>query len=133
MIHLIPAQHCHAAWHLVEGHLEKSVAQSNGDVSLDEIKLKLLDGTWLLYLVTDDCEDVLGCYVVSIYNRINDRVAYIVAIAGAIVKKDLFVQMIGCLKEQDITAIEGDVRTSVARLLNRLGFINKSVKTYFKI
>jgi hypothetical protein len=133
VIHLIPVEHTHAAWHLVEGHLEKSVAQSNGDVSLDEIKLKLLDGTWLLYLVTDDCEDVLGCYVVSIYNRINDRVAYIVAIAGAIVKKDLFVQMIGCLKEQDITAIEGDVRTSVARLLNRLGFINKSVKTYFKI
>ena len=133
MIHLIPVDHVHAAWHLVEGHLEKSVAQSNGDVSLDEIKLKLLDGTWLLYLVTDDCEDVLGCYVVSIYNRINDRVAYIVAIAGAIVKKDLFVQMIGCLKEQDITAIEGDVRISVARLLNRLGFTNKSVKTYFKI
>ena len=78
-------------------------------------------------------DDVLVCYVVSIYNRINDRVAYIVAIAGAIVKKDLFVQMIGCLKEQDITAIEGDVRPSVARLLNRLGFTNKSVKTYFKI
>ena len=133
MIHLIPVEHTHAAWHLVEGHLEKSVAQSNGDVSLDEIKIRLLDGVWILFLVTDATDDTVGCYVVSIYNRINDRVAYIVAIAGAIVKKDLFVQMIGCLKEQDITAIEGDVRTSVARLLNRLGFINKSVKTYFKI
>lgn len=133
MIYKIEPNDIHAAWHLVEGHLEKSVAQSNGDVSLDEIKIRLLDGVWILFLVTDATDDTVGCYVVSIYNRINDRVAYIVAIAGAIVKKDLFVQMIGCLKEQDITAIEGDVRPSVARLLNRLGFTNKSVKTYFKI
>ncbi len=133
MIHLIPVDHVHAAWHLVEGHLEKSVAQSNGDVSLDEIKIKLLDGTWLLYLVTDDCEDVLGCYVVSMYNRINDRVAFLIAIAGSVVKKDLFVEMISSLKEQGATCIEGDVRPSVARLLNRLDFTNKSVKTYFKI
>jgi len=133
MIHQIPVDHIHAAWHLIEGHLEKSVAQSNGDVSLDEIKIRLLDGTWLLYLVTDETEDVLGCYVVQMYNRINDRVAFLVAIAGSVVKKDLFTQMIVCLKEQGATCIEGDVRPSVARLLNRLGFTNKSVKTYFKI
>jgi len=133
MIHLIPVDHVHAAWHLVEGHLEKSVAQSKGDVSLDEIKIRLLDGQWLLYLVTDETEDVLGCYVVQMYNRINARVAFIVAIAGSVVKKELFIQMIVCLKELGATVIEGDVRPSVARLLNRLGFTNKSVKTYYEI
>ena len=133
MIHLIPVDHIIGAWHLVEEHLEKSVAQSKGDVSLDEIKIRLLDGQWLLYLVTDETEDVLGCYVVQMYNRINARVAFIVAIAGSVVKKELFIQMIVCLKELGATVIEGDVRPSVARLLNRLGFINKSVKTYYEI
>jgi len=105
MIHLIPVDHIHAAWHLVEGHLEKSVAQSKGDVSLDEIKIRLLDGQWLLYLVTDDVENVVGCYVVQMYNRINGRVAFIVAIAGSVVKKELFIQMIVCLKELGATVI----------------------------
>jgi hypothetical protein len=134
MIHWIEPEHLHAAWYHVEPHLAKSVEQSNGDITLDEVKMRIMEGTWLLFLVTDEADNVLGCYVVSMYNRINARVAYIIAIAGdAIVKKDLFTQMILRLKELGATVIEGDVRPSVARLLTRLGFRNKSVRTHFEI
>jgi hypothetical protein len=50
----VPLQHTAQTWPLVEEYLAESQAQSKGDYTLDQIKMYVLTGGWLLLVATDD-------------------------------------------------------------------------------
>jgi hypothetical protein len=111
----------------VEEYIAESVAHSNGDLELAEVKWRLLSEEYLLFVAFAESGAVRGAAVVSIYNRINDRVAYVVGIGGyLIVKRSLFSLFSTALKNLGATCIEGHVRDSLLRLYNRVGFEKKS-------
>lgn len=129
----VPTEHIHAVWESVEGFLERSVQESHGDVDLMEIKTHLLNGTWSLLIAMDDLK-VIGAVVFQFYNRINDRVAFIIAFSGRwVTKPELFDQLKLKVKETGATSIEGDTRPSAAKLFRKLGFTTKSVKTHYEL
>lgn len=130
---LVPPDHIHAAWPQVESYIERSVAHSNGDVEVLEIKTNLLNGKWLLYVaITDD--KVVGASVVDFANRINDRVVLIVAIGGRlVVNPEMFASFCSALRAQGGTTIEGAVRPSLARLYHRIGFTDKAIISQFRL
>lgn len=128
---VIPPSHIHFVWDNIENYIDRSAAECHGDVDTMEVKSKLLDGSWILYVAITD-GGINGACVVSFANRINHRAAFVVAIGGRLmVNKELFAQLCALLKEQGATIIEGAVRPSLARLYNRLGFIDKSIVTQY--
>lgn len=131
----VPLNQIHSVWPHVEYYIEKSIDHSQGNVELVELKHRLLIGEWVLYVVVHDLTNlVVGAVVVSYYNRINDRVAYVVAIGGEfITNESYFSQLREILKLSGATCIQGSVRESMSRLLGKLGFQRKSINVEFDL
>ena len=131
----VAPSHIHAVWPHIEYYIERSVSHSYGDVGLEEVKHRLLSGEWVLYVVIHDNSNmVVGAVVVTYYNRINDRVAYVAAIGGEfITNQGYFSQLCDVLKYSGATCIEGAVRESMSRLLSKLGFKRKSINIKFDL
>jgi single-stranded DNA-specific DHH superfamily exonuclease len=131
----VPPDHIHAIWDKVEVFINRSVNESWGDVETQEIKTRCLSGEYLTVVVVDDeSMMVLGVVIVYLMNRINDKVAMIVAIGGkGIVKRESHDVFRELLKTHGATVIEGAARPSLAKLYNRLGYSNKAIVTQFKL
>jgi hypothetical protein len=113
------------AWLKVEKYISDSVAHSNGDFSVENVKVYLSSGQWLLIVFVDDNE-VKGALTVSFVNYPNDRVAFITAIGGKLISnKDTYRQLSEIVKSYGATTIQGTARPSVVRLWRRLGFREK--------
>lgn len=125
---LVRAEDIHALWSKAEPFVESSCREANADVSPVEVKLKLLSGEWTLIVVFDEeTQDIEGTVVVHVYNRLNDRVAFITAIGGKFITNGYsFERLRELLRDMGATCIEGNVRDSVLKLLSKLGFVKKS-------
>lgn len=131
----VATSHIHLVWPNIEYYIERSVNHSCGDVGLEELKHRLLIGEWVLYVVIHENSNmIVGAVVVSYYNRINDRVAYVAAIGGEfITNTGYFSQLCDIIKSFGATCIEGAVRESMSRLLSKLGFKRKSINIKFDL
>jgi len=131
----VPSEHIHGIWDKVEVFINRSVNVSHGDVETQEIKTRCLSGEYLTVIVVDDeSMTILGVVVVYLMNRINDKVAMIVAIGGkGIIRKETHADFRELLKTHGATVIEGGIRPSLARLTNRLGYRNKAIVTQFDL
>jgi hypothetical protein len=110
----------------VEEHLAKSQTHAKGDYTLDQIKMYVLTGGWLLLVGTDDAAKIQGAMTVEFQNRPNHRVAFITGAGGkSIINDETFKQLEGICRVNGATAIECAARDSVARLLDRFGFKDK--------
>ena len=122
----VPLQHAAQTWPLVESHMAESQAQSKGDYTLDQIKMYVLTGGWLLLVATDDENNIHGAMTVEFFNRPNHRVAFITGTGGkSIINDETFKQLEGICRANGATAIECAARDSVSRLLDRFGFKDK--------
>jgi hypothetical protein len=122
----VPLQHAAQTWPLVKDFLAESQAQSKGDYTLDQIKMYVLTGGWLLLVATDDENKIHGAMTVDFFNRPNHRVAFITNTGGKLIINDeTFKQLENICKTNGATAIECAARDSVSRLLERFGFKDK--------
>lgn len=122
----VPLQHAAQTWPLVEHHMAESQAQSKGDYTLDQIKMYVLTGGWLLLVATDDENKIHGAMTVEFFNRPNHRVAFITGTGGkSIINDETFKQLQGICIANGATAIECAARDSVSKLLSRFGFKDK--------
>lgn len=120
-------------WEEVAPFLEDALVYSGDDFSLEQVKVYLSIGQWILIGVWDE-ETLKGAMTVSFTNMPNDRVAFITAIGGKnITNGDTFQQFTAILRECGATKIQGSVRQSVARLWRRLGFQERSIIVEKKI
>jgi hypothetical protein len=122
----VPLELVQQVWPKVEGFISSANDFGGGDYTLDQIRLLVSNGSWLLLVVTDDAHSIQGAIVVSFSNMPNDRVAFITFIGGKLIaSQETFKQLADVLRVHGATKIQGAVRGSVARLWRRFGFYER--------
>jgi hypothetical protein len=122
----VPTQYTAQTWELVKDFLSESQMHSQGDYTIDQIKLFVLTGQWLLLVAVDDEQKIHGAMTIEFANRPNHRAAFITGTGGKfIINEEAFKQLENACKENGATTIECAARDSVAKLLTRFGFKEK--------
>lgn len=133
-IHNVALQHVHQTWPLVEGYIESAQKHGGNDYTLDQIKVFVAQGTWVLLVAVDEAGKIHGAATVNFSNYPNDRIAFITFIGGRLISnKDTFEQMKNILKSFGATKIQGAARESIARLWSRYGFEERYIIVETKI
>lgn len=126
----VPIEFVNQTWPFVERFLSKAVDNQGGavEVNIDQIKLYVTSGQWLLVVATDDKNQIKGAATINFFNRPDNRVAFITHIGGRLVaNQDTFDQLRALCKSFGATKIEGAVTQAVSRLWRRFGFTEKYI------
>ena len=133
-VRTVPLQNVHQAWPLVEKYIADAVQYSGGDYKLDQVKVFLANGQWILIVAIDEQGAILGAATVNFINYPNDRVAFITFIGGKLISnKDTFAQLKSVLSGFGATKIQGAAREAIARLWSRYGFEERYIIVEAKI
>ena len=126
-IQYVPLAAVHKVWGIVAPFLEEALDHSNGDYTVEQVKVYISGGEWLLLVAVDDADVVCGAAAMKFYNRPSDRVAFVVAMGGKLItSQDTFDQFKGYCVANGATVVEGTARESTVRLWTRYGFKEKS-------
>ncbi len=113
----VPLQYFHQTWPLVEKFLADAIKWGDDDYTIEQAKVNLANGTWLLLVAADEEKNIHGASIINIFNMPNDRIAFVIAIGGRLISsQDAFKQFCQLLKSHGATKIQGAARESVARL-----------------
>ena len=124
----VPLQHAAQTWNLVQEFLAESQAYAKGDYTLEQIKLYVLTGQWLLLVASDDDNNIHGAMTVDFINRPNHRVAFVTGMGGKfVINAETFKQLENICRINGATKIECAARDSMSRLLGRFGFNEKYI------
>ena len=124
----VPLQHAAQTWELVQDYLAESQVHAKGDYTLEQIKLCVLTGQWMLVVSTDEDNKIHGAMTIDFINRPNHRIAFVTGASGkAIINEDTFKQLENICRANGATKIECAARDSVSRLLGRFGFNEKYI------
>jgi len=126
-IQCIELPYINMMWPHIEPFIRKSSeAAGVNEHTLDQYKLRLIDGTWTALVAVDAENKIKGAAVVHFFNRPDARVGFIVSIAGRLItNEDTFEQLKNFMRINGATKIEGNARESIARLWTRYGFKEK--------
>ena len=121
-------------WPRVEKFIAAANEHAQDDYTLDQIKVYLSTGVWILLVAIDDNDEIHGAATVVFTNYPNDRVAFITFIGGKLVtNQDTFKQMSDIFKGYGATKIQGAAREAIARLWRRYGFKERHIIVEVKI
>lgn len=133
-VHYVEQTQAAISWPLAEPHIAEAIQYGDGDYTLDQVKLLVNMGQWLLLVAVDDKNEVHGAATVSFMNYPNDRVAFITFIGGKLISnKETFKQMCVILKGNGATKIQGMARPAIARLWSRYGFEERTTLVEVRI
>jgi hypothetical protein len=119
----VSVQYVNQAWPLVEKYISEAQKYGGDDYTLEQIKVYVSSGQWLLVVAVDSEGVIHGAATVSFSNYPNDRVAFVTFIGGKLISnKDTFGQFKDLLKANGATKIQGAAREAIARLWSRYGF-----------
>jgi hypothetical protein len=119
----VPYEYVNQAWPLVEKYLADAVQYGGDDYTLEQVKVYLATGQWLLVVAADEQGAIKGAATVSFINYPNARVAFITFIGGHLISnQETFKQFKDLLKANGATKIQGAAREAIARLWSRYGF-----------
>ena len=134
LIRHVPVQYVNQAWPLVEQYLAEAVQYGGDDYTLDQVKVYVATGQWLLVVASDQTGAVKGAATVCFINYPNDRVAFVTFIGGRLISnQDTFKQFKDLLKANGATKIQGAAREAIARLWSRYGFKERYIIVETKI
>lgn len=133
-VQYVPQQYVAQLWPRVEEHIRAAMEHGHGDYTLDQIKLLVCVGQWLLLVVIDEEGNIHGAATSSFINYPNDRVAFITFVGGRLISNgDTFKEMCDILKSNGATKVQGYCRPSVVRLFKQYGFKERSVVMEVKL
>jgi hypothetical protein len=113
----------HQTWHLVAEFLEDGLKWGEDDYTLEQAKVFLARGDWVLIVASDENNVVHGATAITFINMPNDRIAFVVTMGGKLISnQDTYKQFSDLLKTYGATKIQGAARESIARLWKRFGF-----------
>jgi hypothetical protein len=122
----VALQHVHQTWPLVEQYIVEAQKFGGDDYTLDQIKVYVAQGQWLLLVAVDEKSAIHGAMTVSFINYPNDRVAFVTSAGGKlIVNEDSLKQLKTIVRQMGATKIQAAVRPSMVRLLGRTGFYER--------
>jgi hypothetical protein len=130
----VQTEYCAQAWPLVEEYIEKALEYGHDDYTLEQMKLLVCLGNWILLVAVDEQGKIHGAATSTFINYPNDRVAFITSIGGKLItNQETFKQMSDILKAGGATKIQGMARPSIARLWKRYGFKERTMLVETKI
>jgi len=130
----VPPEYTAQTWPRVEKFIEAAIEYGHGDYTIEQIRMFVCMGQWLLVVAVDDNNEVHGAATVSFINMPNDRVAYITSIGGKLVANEkTFEELCEILKGRGATKIQGLGRPAIVRLWRRFGFEPISTLVEFKL
>jgi len=110
-------------WQFVEPFIAEAHKSGGEDYSLDQIRMYLATGAWLLVVATDEENKIHGAMTVSFINYPNDRIAFVTSTGGkTICNAEVLEQLKTLLRSLGATKIQAGGRPSMVRLLGKLGF-----------
>jgi hypothetical protein len=122
----IPVNYVAQAWPLVEQYIADSQSHSGDDFTVDQVRLYVSTGQWLLILVVDELEQIHGAVTVSFINSPNARIGFVTNLGGRlIVNRDTIEQLKSIAKSHGATKMQATTRESMTRLLKMLGFYER--------
>ena len=126
-IKYVQVEHAAQTWPLVEKYILEAMKYGFGDYTIDQAKMLVTLGSWLLLVAIDEDNVIHGAATVNFINQPNDRSAFITFIGGKLISnKDTFKQMSDILKANGATRIQGMARPAIARLWKRYGFYERT-------
>ena len=118
----------HQTWPLVKQLFAKAIKYAGDEYTLDQIKALLAQGNWLLLVAVDDQNEIHGAASINFMNMLNDRIAFITALAGkAVVNEDIFKQVCDIAKVNGATKIQCAARESAAKLYKQVGMKERHI------
>ena len=130
----VHTNYCAQSWPYVEEFIAAAHKFGHGDYSMDQIKMFVTMGQWVLLAAVDENEKVHGACTIAFQNYPNDRIAFITAMGGKLItSKDTFSQLKDIAKSMGATKIQGASRESAARLWKRFGLTERSIIVETKI
>lgn len=114
-IEILNPNYLHQFWPTVEPMLARAMAHAKGEITLEQLKVYLSNGTYQLILFIDDSEQIIGAVAYEWISYPNDRCFYILAIGGK-TNKECVSQMFDFAKAQGATTVRGAAHESVSRL-----------------
>lgn len=122
-IHHVALQHVHQTWPLIEHFIAEAQKFAGDDYTLDQIKMFVAQGQWVLVVAVDEEGKLHGAGTVNFSNYPNDRIAFITFIGGRlIVGQESLRQLKAIVQQMGATKIQAAVRPSMVKLLSRTGF-----------
>lgn len=109
--------------HFIMDAMDKGSAPEHRNYTVEQIRVFVTSGQWLLVVAVDETNHIYGCATVSFINYPLHRVAFVTAIGGKLISsRETFAQLKELLKLRGATKIQGMARESIARLWSRFGF-----------
>lgn len=126
IIRQIPTDLVHQFLPFCRQYIEAALVYT--DLSFDQAKVFLSNGTWMLLIATDDEDNITGAYTLAFANSPNHRTATIVTAGGlGLGSPPAFDQACEIARNHGATRVHVLARQSAARLYKRLGLVEKSV------
>jgi len=112
-------------WSTVAPFIGRALQYTN-DYNLDQVKVFLTTGSWLLLVAVDDLQQIHGVATVAFNNGVNDRTAIITTLGGRkVVNQDIFNQVCRIVRGMGATRMQIYTRDSAIRLYEKVGFKKK--------
>lgn len=125
-VQYVPVEYVHQTWPLVEAFIASALQYCQGEITIEQAKMRVADGRWEMYVAVDDSGAIKGAAAVQFNNMPNDRVAHIATMGGKLITNpDNWAQFLDLLKYRGATRVEGAVRESMARFCTKYGLTEK--------
>ena len=118
IVQIVAPNNVYSVWDgNIANYLEASINVSNGDCTLDQLKLLLVKGEQTLLVSVDDKSVINGAMTVEFINYPNARVMFITALGGnGIVNDETFSQVESWARLQGATKVSAWAQEAQARL-----------------
>lgn len=126
IVQQVPLEYVQQAWKLVEKYVADALQYAQGDYTVEQAKVYITSGSWVLYVAVDEHNQICGAASVRFDNMPNARVAFVTTIGGHLMAgQDTWDQFTELLRQRGATRVEGAVRASMAKLWERYGATEK--------
>ena len=125
----IPTHFVAQIWEKVSPFIANALEYAQDDYNLDHAKVYLSTGQWILIVVSNEINEVVGALTITFHSYPNDRIAFITTIGGKFISDvNNYNQLKDILKGFGATKIQGAARKSIARLWRtKFGFKERHI------
>jgi hypothetical protein len=120
-------------WSTIAPYIDRALQYTN-DYNLDQVKVFLTTGSWVLLVAVDDLQQIHGVATVAFQNGVNDRTAIITTTGGKnIVNNNVFEQVLMILRKMGATRVQIYTRDSAIKLYQKIGLEKKATLMEIKL
>ena len=132
-VQTVDASYITQIWSEVAPYIERAL-QYTDDYNVDQVKVFLTTGSWLLLVAVDDLQQIHGVATVRYDNGVNDRTATITTLGGRqVVNQEIFDQVCRIARNMGATRIQVYTRDSAMRLYEKVGLQKKATLMEIKL